>query len=109
MHGNGELSSQFATFFDTSKEQAQDALGNTPLHYACGGAHIDCIELFKGSNLLNVRNKRGQTALHISIMKECREGVEVLDLYLPSNSMKDLSAQLCPVSYQGRRRAKGQS
>jgi len=46
----------------------QDEAGNTPLHRACAGGHLECLKLLleKGNAHLNVRNYSLQTPLHFA-------------------------------------------
>ena len=42
-----------------------DKAGNTPLHWACRGAHVDVVALLlQKSPAINVANKLGDTPLH---------------------------------------------
>lgn len=42
-----------------------DELGNTALHYACQGNHIECIQILINSKVnVNIQNKLGETAAH---------------------------------------------
>jgi len=42
-----------------------DAVGNTPLHWAASGGHIDTVKLLLKNGVdVNALNKNGDTALH---------------------------------------------
>lgn len=57
-----------------------DKAGNTPLHWASYGGHIECVELlFHSQNLiLNLQNKLGDTPLHNAAYKKRDEICKML-------------------------------
>ena len=53
----------------------QDLEGDTPLHMACGNAHVEIVrELTKGHTITGLKNNRGDTAFDVT------EDVEILDV-----------------------------
>ncbi|CAH1796968.1 unnamed protein product [Owenia fusiformis] len=57
-----------------------DKAGNTPLHWAAHGGHIDCMKLLlaAGNIQLDVQNKIGDTALHSCAWKGHASAVQLL-------------------------------
>jgi len=57
-----------------------DSSGNTPLHWACRGGHVECARALLGNHLTNIdaKNMLGETPLHGAAWKGHDEIVEML-------------------------------
>ena len=57
-----------------------DSSGNTPLHWACRGGHVECARALLGNHLTNIdaKNMLGETPLHGAAWKGHDDIVEML-------------------------------
>ena len=62
---------QIKELFDTKQgRENKDATGNTALHWACAGGHVDTVaELLSRGFNVNAQNKMGDTPLHKAAWK----------------------------------------
>lgn len=68
-----------------------DDLGNTALHWACSGNHLDCVKYIveKRKGKVNLKNKNGDTPLHTASWKGSLSCVQ----YLLESTDADLNAK----------------